>query len=803
MIYRLFVIAKNNIKKQKGDMFTFFILTFLAAFLVFDCACAMLGMGRILNERFREINGAHVIIFNKDSEAETDSAERAIREDPHIVDYERTPTLQFEADYRKKGAKDYSVFSFFAESIGEEKRIMKVDIPDREYQKNDILLPYHLKASFAVGDIMQIRFGEDVIDFRVVGYLEDPFFCSTMNITTFYVNITKEMMEELAQEYPLYVAKGYAHKGIADEKTLTDGYGTRRLEEDVAERYKGYVSEYSAKDPGSNYTQYMLVNWEMIRGGSQFFPSIVMAILLLFAFLILLISLVIISFSVKNFIQRNMKNTGILEASGYTVKELRLSLMLQLLLVAALGSGMGIGSAMLTFGRFGDVVSAVLGLSWNQPINWVAAALTFSGLLLVMAIVGMTISGVYKKISVLDALRGGISTHNFKRNFFPLEKTNLPLPWVLSLKDTFGGFGRNLLMVFISMFLVIFTLIGFGMVENFAKNPDGLMKMLAFEMGTDQVTASQCNRDISEELRSLSSVENVLINVGFEPTVIFGEQKSMIYTYAVDDLNNTRNTNLMEGRYPEKENEILVTLGVAKDLGVKVGDVVEIEFAGKKADYIITGINQRMERMGRTIYMRIDGAMQIIPGDIIPAYQYFVTAKEGITYEELKAEIDEYAKKEGLELQQSDMYTSIDSTIATVVVALNAICAVVVVITIIIVIFVESLVIRAKINRDWRGMGISKALGQTSGGLITQIMLSNVPAILAGAILGGMLAPFAGGSMIKTAFSLFAVRQIDFNIPVYYILLTIIGIIAVAVFTAATAGLKVRKLKPVTMITEE
>ena len=154
-------------------------------------------------------------------------------------------------------------------------------------------------------------------------------------------------------------------------------------------------------------------------------------------------------------------------------------------------------------------------------------------------------------------------------------------------------------------------------------------------------------------------------------------------------------------------------------------------------------------------------------------------------------------------MHNDDMLASMDSTIASVVAALKAICVVIAVLTIIIVIFVESLVIRAKIAREWRGLGISKALGQTSGGLITQIMLSNIPAILTGAILGGLLSPLVGGNMIKAAFSLFAVKKVDFHIPAQYVLLTIAGIVIVAAFTSATAGLKVRKLKPVTMITEE
>ena len=62
-MYKLFVIAKNNMKKQKSDMFTFLILTFISAFLIFDCASAILGISRVLDDRFEEINGAHVMLY--------------------------------------------------------------------------------------------------------------------------------------------------------------------------------------------------------------------------------------------------------------------------------------------------------------------------------------------------------------------------------------------------------------------------------------------------------------------------------------------------------------------------------------------------------------------------------------------------------------------------------------------------------------------------------------------------------------------------------------------------------------------
>ena len=119
---------------------------------------------------------------------------------------------------------------------------------------------------------------------------------------------------------------------IMDETMITKDYGTMQLEQEIANRYKDFLSEYGAKDPNANYMNYMAVNWHMMRGGSMFIPQIVTSIILAFAVLILIIALVIISFSIKNFIQRNMKNTGILEASGYTVRELRGALVLLLLL---------------------------------------------------------------------------------------------------------------------------------------------------------------------------------------------------------------------------------------------------------------------------------------------------------------------------------------------------------------------------------------------------------------------------------------------------------------------------------------
>ena len=517
-MYKLFFIAKNNMRKQRSDMITFLILTCLAAFMIFDSISALFGMSKVLEDKFAEINGAHFMLLNMDSEAETDSAKRAITENKYIKEYEMTPCIEFVADYKNEKDDEYSTYDFIVEDYDADKKIMRVEIPEFAHNADDILLPLNMKSKFAIGDKLQIMVENDIYTFNVAGYLEDPYFCSTMNITVYSTAASNEMILKIADEHPDVVRKRIMHKGLADTASFPEGFDTDDLESEIMDVYKTYLSEYVKADPDANYTMYMAINWDLMRGGTQLIPLIVMAIILLFATIILVVALIIISFSIKNFIQRNMKNTGIMEAAGYTVKELRAALSIELMIISLVGAIAGVLVGTLTFKSFGDILSSVLGLSWNQKANTLMAIFTVLGLVLIVFLVSRFISRTYKKITVLDALRGGINAHNYKKNYFPFEKTSLPVAFVLSLKDTFGSLGKNIVMMSITVVLTIATLAGFGMKENYGDDPDPLFNMMGFESGTAEVSNPK-GGDISESLRAMPGVKNVLVTIGFEPNI--------------------------------------------------------------------------------------------------------------------------------------------------------------------------------------------------------------------------------------------------------------------------------------------
>ena len=144
-----------------------------------------------------------------------------------------------------------------------------------------------------------------------------------------------------------------------------------------------------------------------------------------------------------------------------------------------------------------------------------------------------------------------------------------------------------------------------------------------------------------------------------------------------------------------------------------------------------------------------------------------------------------------------------EETLETVKVAISMICKVILIITAIIVIFVESLIVKNKITKEWRNYGISKALGMKTSDLIVQIMLSNMPAIAFGSIVGILLSSLVGANMFKVAFSIMSFRNVEFCVPNIWKLVTFVAIIVIALGTAGIVGLRLRKLNPIEMISEE
>ncbi len=781
-MYSLLFIIINNIKKKKGDILTLAVLGILASFMLYTGASVLSGISKVMDTAFDNYNGAH-IYYQVPSEY-ADDVQSIILENQNISEYDRSEADVAFIDYKISDSTEWSNFEFILGSFEEQRTINTLDCDTSALSDNDILIPYYLKSSFPVGCTWQFRIGDNEYSYNVAGYIEDAIFASSINITVYNVYMSDAALQTINNDNPNAIAPGCSLKiRFNDPGTIKEN------RDEIWNRY----NEWAGSDPARLSMPILEVNWPDMKGGGSFMPQIVMAVIMLFAVLILFIAVIVINFSIRNFIEKNMKNTGILEASGYTTKQLILASMLENSITAVIASTIGVTLAILGKDAIGDVISIVMGLSWNQPSNIIIGVLTIISITLIIALTSLLTSLKYKKITVLECLRGGVTNHNFKKNHLPFTKTNLPLPLQLSLKDILGDKGRNIILVVITIILAVSTNVGFTLLENFAYDTDATLTVAGIEAGTVTIKDS---RDIIDEVRALDSVDKVIMYYTLAPDVSFGDNTINLDVDVYDDLNLLEHDMIVEGRLPEADNEIMLTQIIGDELGVSLGDIVYLEYGDTRLDYVVTGFDQKINHLGRKGSLTDEGAQRL--AGAIDTVALYVYAAEGEDYESLSRDLAPITSS-----TVEDTGKQIQETISTVSNSMKIICIVIVAVTILVVIFVEMLLIRSKMIRENKNYGINKALGFTSGQLMLQIMIMNIPTITLGVILGTILSLPASNYLINASFILFGMRGINYTLHPKWMAVTLIGIIVTAMVTSLICSLSVRKTEPVELLMEE
>ncbi|MBO4889927.1 MAG: ABC transporter permease [Lachnospiraceae bacterium] len=787
-------MAKNNIRKQKGDMVTFFALTLIASALIFISASFLVGTGKVVDTNMKRINAADILILVSDDDAAEAKLEEIIKGDPEVTGYDSSKYLDTYSKYRRKGEKSWNEYSFHIASYEDERKIQTTSCATGKLHGNQVVLPVSLSSSYRIGDMMELKIGDNVYLMKVAAFNEDNIYCSPMNMGTYFIFVSERLYNRIEFENPGKAAPCLHVKTNISKIGRSTGKSGNDFADDLFNEFNDWYLAYVRSHPGYSLSQMNFLPADLMKTASLILPFVFIAIVLVFAFIMFVIALVIIHFSVKNFIMLNMRNTAIMEASGYTVSELTAILLCQLLLVAGLGcvGGLVVGSLLLD--PAGAIILATLGLSWNQSVDPVVVVSVFAGTCLIVTVLTLFLGREYKKTSVLDALHGGSAVAAGRRNLFSFEHTALPVSLTLACKDTFGKFRSKLGTIFIMAILSISTIVGFGMVDSYARDDAGILN-LAGIFECDAVLDG--SETMMKSVEGMNTVRSVYGDTWYAFNYSVGKRVASITTRAFTDTRYIVGGSILEGGWPESSNEIMLASAAADTLGAKMGDKVIIKNSGKEEAYKVCGICQTMNNMGMMAYITVDGYKRVAPEP--DEYNIWVNLKKGKTYKEFEEEFKDMYP----DVDVTDYREAAGATTEVVKVGMKAVAVFIAALTVLIVAFVESLIVRAQITREWRNLGVSKALGFTSGQLIRQTMLSNMPAITIGVAVGLILSPSAGANLMKSAFGIFGFRKAVFTVlPTSYVMTAII-IIGIAMATAALLGRRIKTLEPVKMITEE
>lgn len=785
---KYFLIAFNGLKKKKGDSIALFFLIVFATVMMYVGVSVFSNLEKVLDETNQRNNGADVFIASQ--------AEPKDEIEKMISDFEGVKTLEIgsssyigSVDYGKADEKKEEM-AFIIEPLNEERRICVPEIVNcgEKEKENSIVLPYylHVAKGYETGDIIHLEIAEETYECEVYGFIEDVLFATPSNVSMYHVWLAEDMLEKISEEQQPVVMPMSLYK-----IKLEEGYESDAMEGELISAIEKTATNFSE-------CYIMIVNYNTMRFADLITANILTAILIVFALIILLVTIVIISFSIQNSLERNMTNTGILEASGYTPGQLIVSTMAESLVITVAGIVAALLASPFFAEAVGSVVASSIGVRWTLGFEAVSAVITATAVLFFVMLATYMAARKYKKISILDALRGGVKTHNFRKNYIPLEKTHLPAHIALGIKGILNQKRKSIAICGITIVMAIACNTGFFLYQNFVLSNDNLMNLIGIERASAQIMVADAQEieEAGEAIAELEEVANVKYYATNAVKIRHGETEETIQTEFWTEMDNFVTQVLVDGRYPEYENEILLSRVVCERLDVTIGDTVTVTSDGNSGEYLIVGVSEHISYLGKKAVMSMKG-IQRINENIRPVI-LMVYKNENVTYKELETAI----RKLYPEYEIADVENVILSASESVSMGMSAICVVFNICTILVITIIMFLMIRMKLTQEKVRMGVDKALGFTTVQLITRVVMNYLPVVFIGAVLGGIVSYISFNPLVSLCLGFCGIRSCNMARGIEFIGMTVVIITVTALLASVLVSAKIRKIEPSKMIRE-
>ncbi len=787
---KLLLIARGNLKKKKSDMTVVFLLVAMAFILLYVGSSVLFNLGAVQDKTNEMMNGADFLFISSSSYdrkiatlmQEQPETEQVFTEDIlHVSGCKYTK--QGEEQKEKKTEMD-----FLMASLKWDCELSKMVIVDEgEVRKeNSIVLPYYLKVGegYRTGDIICLTYGERTLSFEVYGFAEDIMFATPANIALYKCFISDAYMEKLQGQPKVTAGKMYL-------TALKEGESSAQFDDKI-------YSLLGEKIPDWQQSINFGLNTENMKIGGAMNATILMVVIAIFALLLIVIAIVVIHFSVQNSMEMNLKNIGMLQASGYTGWQLVMVTMGEIMSITIAGLLFGLLLSQKTVMILGNIIASSIGIEWKQGFDPVCASIGLSVIAVLVLVCTFLAALRYKKIAPLDALREGIATHSFRKNSIPLEFSPLPLNMGLGIKSILNDRKKSLTVCLITVMLSFACNMGIAMYQNFVESVDNLIIISGIEVPMAIITMDGKTEASSEEIFRALSEKNetdyiIKRNTG-NINISYQDKKTVSLCDFYDYPEMLRYNKVVEGHWPTAANEVLLSTLLCDELGVSLGDIVYLENDGIREAYLLAGICQQISNLGKGSMLTMAGAERLYGK--LDANMLYCYEKEGVTYEQMeKAYLTEFP-----ELNIQDAMSNSEVSMKVISDAMEAVCILFFLVTVVVISMIIYLMAKTKLIREKKKIGIYKAIGYTTGQLIFQTVMSYVPIIVVGATVGAVAAYYLINPIIVLCLSAVKFKTCMMSMSIGYMAASATGITLLAGLVAAGCAARIRKVEPAKMI---
>ncbi|MDQ0194816.1 ABC transporter permease [Paenibacillus wynnii] len=765
-------LAWSNIRKRKSSTATLSLLILLAVLLLNIGLSVTLKLNSFQEDKMTELQTPDLISYFATDE-HLKEYESLIESYPYTDKWENEPVLLLSEAKMKYGLSDTSS-TILILNVDQQRNMapFKTTVQLESITPDMIFLPYmfHISAGYNLGDSYSFSYEKKDYAYKIGGFIEEPIL-GTFNNGSLKVFLPDKAYKELDEQ----IGKE-AHYNLLSVN-LTDSTQVEKLSQSLGDQLSasGTRSMFSVMSAESGIT------------GNRIFVSILTAVLIAFALIMVVISLIVIRFQVLDHIEDNLLNIGVLKANGYTSLQIIGALLLQFtsISLAAVIPGIAVSALVMPFA--GNLISASVGLIWPASFGMLSALLSLSIIMGMVLLIVHLSSKRIRTITPIAALQSGILTHNFTRNRIPLEHSRLSLQFALSLKSLIRQTKQNIMIVIIVAGLT-FSCISCSILNfNFSGDTKAILRLVGLEQSSLMLIlkSGMVKPDLIAEVESMEGVKKTSL---LDSKVASIQDTSFLLKVS-DDFDKMETQTVYKGRQPKYENEIAISGIISKLVGKNIGDEVMITTNNVTESYLISGLSQQINQLGMVATMTEEGVKRMVP-DFAPS-SLNVYMKEGA---DLNAFIQELEKRFPGQWDVTNIQEMLESTLSTFSSAVSSMTAVITVVTMIVVSLILYLVIKTLILKRKKEFGILKGMGYTTFNLMTQITFSLLPVITVGVMAGSLLGYFYSDTVFVLLLSSLGIYNIELAVSLPQVLLLCVAIIVVAYVVSMFVARRIKKI---------
>ena len=602
------------------------------------------------------------------------------------------------------------------------------------YQDNSVATKVeegHFYASNKFASNNNIKTGDQIIltgdnDYQITvtydGNLKDALFGSEM-LSNARIFLSKT-------DYENYRDNGISHAGSIGEIAYIDSDDVNTLDVEISKKCTNVLFARPRSTIKMAYVMNMIVA----------FVTLILSVCLI------IVSFVILKFTISFTITEEYREIGVMKAIGLKNSKIKSLYLVKYLAIAVLGSLVGFGLS-FPFGSLllKSVTSAmVLGNSlgcWPNILGSLAVILSILGFAYLAA-------GVVRKATPVDAIRSGQTGERFKKKAkLKLSRSKTNSVTFMACNDVLSSKKKYITIASIFALCTAFVLVltntvttmkSDSLIDSFCARSDLYYKdeeklMSFMTEGGDEKLESYITKT-ETDLAALGMPGKVFVDAQFIFKVTSGGEE---YTISCQQGKNTTTDMYAytQGSAPQNMYEIAITPIISKKINAHIGDTVTIDYGTGPVDVTVTAYFSSMNLLGEVIRIHEDAPTDLKNSSSWMMMQVtFNDHPSQKVLKERKAKLIEYLDGKEVLLPWEFQVDCI-SVVPTMEVVQKLLLG----ITLIVVILVVVLMERSFISNEKSEIAILKAVGFKDRRIILYHVLRFAIVTLIAVILAGAL----------------------------------------------------------------